>query len=111
MSGQFLRFAATFFFSPSKIVRLVTSASPLLAGWLTLAKLLWMPRLARKTIGGVAVNCVPFSKMMAYGTPNRQIMFRQMKCFAAAAVISDKASASTHLVKYSTATIDRKSVV
>ena len=52
-----------------------------------------------------ALNCVPLSDMSACGMPKRQMMFRQMNFSAAAAVIVAKASASTHLVKYSTATI------
>src|ERR1035438_9418445 len=64
-----------------------------------------MFRPSRKLLVSFPENWVPLSDINAYGTPNRQMIFFQMKLMVAFAVILARASASTHLVKYSTATM------
>lgn len=49
-------------------------------------------------------NCLSLSVTIACGRLKQQIMFFHMKCFILVVVIVARASALTHLVKYSTAT-------
>src|SRR6185312_12479766 len=50
-------------------------------------------------------NWLPLSTVTSFGTPKRQTMFCQKNFCRAPAVMSLSALASTHLEKYSTATV------
>ena len=93
------------FFKEFKMFLLVDSTWPLVCGWQTEKRFMVICRLEQNCEILSPFNCGPLSMMIRWGIPNRQIMFSHRNFSTFFWVITTTASASTHFVKYSQATI------
>lgn len=93
------------FFSPARIVQLLTSICPLVWGWATDANLWWIPRFFVNFLNFLQSNWVSLSYMRMQGTSNLHIMLPESKSISCWAVMVLTASTFDHFEKYSTTII------
>ena len=97
--------SSSIFFKDSKMFLLDDSTWPLLYGWQTEEGFMVIYRLEQNYEILSPFSCAPLSMMIRWGIPNWQIMFSHRNFSTLFWVIVATASASTHFVKYSQATI------
>jgi hypothetical protein len=86
------------------VIPFARSTKPLDSGCLTDAKCIFVPIWSQKVLNALESNCAPLSTVMAFGTPNRQMIFCQENFWTVADVIVASGLASIHFEKYSTVT-------